>query len=84
MHVLGEIIYGKEGKVYDRPVTGSLYYSDVIKGKRVRLTADVSGILSKEGGHDVFEIHASSIVVTQDGRAGSGSVLVGAKIAMKQ
>jgi hypothetical protein len=84
LHAPGVIEFGKEGKVYGQTISGAFYYSSVIDGKRVRVTADVSGILTKDGADDVFEIRSSSIVVTTDKRVGPGSAIVGAKVSLKR
>jgi hypothetical protein len=84
MRVVGQIVWSKEGRVYNKPSGGPFYFSAVINGKHVRVTADVGGILRKEGDHDVFEIRSCSIVVTSDKRAGPGSMLVGVKIRLKR
>jgi hypothetical protein len=79
----GVIYFGKGGKVYaPNIVSGQLYISTVIKGKRTRFTADVAGILRKEKGEDILEIRSCSIVVATDGRVGPGSMLVGLKIEL--
>lgn len=80
----GEIIFSAGSYIYDRPTSGAFYWSGVLNGKRTHVTADVGGIPTKEGDHDVFEIRSSSIVATDDGRAGPGSLLVGLRIALKR
>lgn len=84
LHAIGLIQYGPEGKVYGKPISGAFYYSAVIKGKRVQVTSDVSGILTKDGADDVFEIRSSSIIVSTDKRGMAGSALVGLKISLKR
>jgi len=84
MPATGQIAWGKDGIVYNKPTTGAFYFSSVINGKRVRVTADVAGILTKERGHDVFEIRSCSIVVSSDKRALPGSIFVGLKIGLKR
>jgi Domain of unknown function (DUF4157) len=77
MRTVGMIDYGKEGKVYGKTASGALYFSTVVRGKRIGFTADVAGILTKGSPHDTIEIRSSSIIVASDGRWVPGKELVG-------
>ena len=80
----GVIVFGKEGKVYGQTVTGALYYAETVKGKRIQLTADVSGILTQNGADDVFEITACSISVTTGKQEAPAGMWVGEKVALQR
>jgi outer membrane biosynthesis protein TonB len=69
-------------KIYDKTISGAFYYMVAVHGKQVRFTADVAGILRKEGDHDVFEIRSSSIIVSSKKDVAPGSRLVGKKLKL--
>jgi hypothetical protein len=80
----GVIVFGKDGKVYGQTVSGALYYAETVKGKRIQLTADVSGILTQNGADDVFEITACSISVTTGKQEAPAGMWVGEKVALRR
>lgn len=85
MHSVGTIIFSGKSKVaFNTSVSGALYYTGVIRGKTVKITADVRGVLKPMGNHEMFEVHASSLIVSTDQRVWPGSAFVGITIPLKR
>ncbi len=79
----GEIVFGK-AKIYDQNITVAFYFEEKTARGRLRVTADLSGILRHAGNADTFEVTGAGLLVTTDGRYGSAADMIGLTMPLKK